>query len=140
MSFPIPTITDVNRPYWEGLSAGKLHFQCCRACGNSWLPARPNCPRCLAAEPEWREASGRARVLSWVVYHIAYAEHLKARIPYDVTLVELEEGPRLLTNVVNSDAGRLLSEGTSVTLAIEIEEGVAIPRFQLENTEELRNE
>lgn len=140
MSFLVPTITDVNRPYWEGLAGGALRFQRCPACGNSWLPARPHCPACLSAETEWRNASGRAKVLSWVVYHTAYADHLKARIPYDVTLVELEEGPRLLTNVVNSDAGRLLSQGAPVTLAIEIEEGVAIPRFQLENTEEPRNE
>lgn len=140
MSFPVPTITDVNRPYWEGLAAGTLRFQRCRACGNCWLPARPNCPACLSAETEWRDAGGRAKVLSWVVYHTAYADHLKARIPYDVTLVELEEGPRLLTNVVNSDAGRLLSSGAPVTLAIEIEEGVAIPRFQLDKAEEPRNE
>ncbi len=140
MSFPVPTITEVNRAYWEGLAAGKLRYQCCRACGHSWLPPRANCPRCLAAGPEWRDASGRGTVLSWVVYHTAYAEHLKARVPYDVTLVELEEGPRLLTNVINSGAGRRLSFGAPVTLAIETEEGVAIPRFALNATEELRND
>lgn len=131
MSFPVPTVTEVNRPYWEGLAQGKLHFQCCRSCGNAWLPARAHCPKCLAAEPDWREASGRARVCSWVVYHVAYAEHLKARIPYDVTLVELEEGPRLLTNVVDSEAGARLTANAAVYLAIESEEGVAIPRFRL---------
>jgi uncharacterized OB-fold protein len=136
MSFPTPTITDVNRPYWEGLADGKLRFQRCGHCGSAWLPARPNCPHCLAAGPEWDEASGRAKVLSWVVYHTAYADHLKARVPYDVTLVELEEGPRLLTNVIDSDAGRRLAPDAPVSLAIETEEGVAIPRFRLNAIEE----
>lgn len=140
MTFPVPTITDVNRPYWEGLSQGNLRFQCCDACDSKWLPPRPSCPRCLSPDTRWQEASGRATVLSWVVYHTAYADHLKSRVPYDVTLVELEEGPRLLTNVVNSDSGRRLSYKAPVFLEIETEEGVAIPRFRLLHTREFENE
>lgn len=131
MSAPTPVVTDINRPYWEGLTQGKLRFQHCAHCGNDWLPPRANCARCLAAGPEWRDASGDARVVSWVVYHTAYADHLKALVPYDVTLVELREGPRLLTNVVNSEAGKRLREGAPVVLSIETVNGTAIPRFKL---------
>lgn len=140
MSFPAPAITDVNRPYWTGLQEGRLRYQRCPHCANAWLPARPNCPNCLSPDPEWQDASGRAKVLSWVVYHTAYAEHLKSRIPYDVTLVELEEGPRLLTNVLDSDAGRRLVPDAAVRLVIEHEEGVAIPRFRLTNAKETIDE
>ncbi|EJN06741.1 OB-fold domain-containing protein [Phyllobacterium sp. YR531] len=132
MSFPTVNITDVNRPYWDGLAEGKLRYQCCEACGNTWLPSRANCPKCLAADPKWREASGRGRVISWVVYHTAYTDHLKARVPYDVTLVELDEGPRLLTNVIDSEAGKKLTPDAPVALSIESEEGVSIPRFRLQ--------
>ena len=131
MSAPEPEITDLNRPYWEGLAAGRLLYQHCPACGHDWLPARAHCPSCLEPNPEWRPAAGGGRVISWVVYHHAYAEHLAPRIPYDVTLVELDEGPRLLTNVVDSDAGSRLSVGTRVTLAIEEESGVALARFRI---------
>jgi len=70
-------------------------------------------------------------VVSWVVYHHAYTEYLKDKVPYDVTIVELDEGPRLLTNIVNSHAGADLLVGSKVGLAIEIEEGVALARFRL---------
>lgn len=131
MSFPIPEITDVSRPYWEGLAAGSLIYQQCGSCEANWLPPRSACPSCLAPEPEWRNASGGGRVVSWVVYHHAYADHLKDKVPYDVTIVELDEGLRLLTNIVNSNAGADLRVGTRVTLAIEEEKGVALARFRL---------
>ena len=67
-----------------------------------------------------------------MVYNFAYADHLKDRIPYDVTVVELDEGPRLLTNVTDSEAGRRLSVGAKVILAIEEEEGIALARFRLD--------
>lgn len=135
MSFPVPEITDLNRPYWEGLKAGVLRFQKCTACGNSWLPARAACPECLSGNVGWQQAKGEGTVKSWVVYHHAYAEHLKSQIPYDVTIVELDEGPRLLTNITNSDAGRALRSGQRVTLDIEVVEGVALARFRIDQKE-----
>lgn len=134
MTFPTPEITDVNRPYWDGLAEGELRYQHCEACGNDWLPARARCPGCLSDRTEWRSASGRGTVVSWIVYHHAYAPHLAEKLPYDVTIVALDEGPRLLTNVVNSDAGRKLSVGAPVDLAIEEEEGLHLPRFRLAAT------
>lgn len=131
MSFPAPEITDVNRAYWEGLSQGVLRYQHCESCGTDWLPARSHCPHCLSAQTSWRASGGRGKVMSWIVYRKAYAPHLENRIPYDVTIVELDEGPRLLTNVVDSEAGTRLSVGARVELAIEEEEGFHLPRFRL---------
>lgn len=126
-----PEITDVSRPYWDALAEGRLIYQECRQCGAAWLPPRPQCPQCLEAAPYWRPAAGMGRVVSWVVYHHAYAAHLEPRIPYDVTIVQLDEGPRLLTNVVDSAAGRRLSVGARVRLCIETESGTAVARFRL---------
>lgn len=131
MNFPEHEITPLSQPYWDGLKAGELRFQHCKNCGNCWLPARESCPRCLAAGPEWRASSGRGKILSWVVYHTAYHDAFKDRIPYDVTLVELEEGPRLLTNIVNGEHGAALSLNAAVTLTIEHEGELALARFKL---------
>lgn len=131
MTFPFPELTRLNSPYWEGLADGILKYQHCAACGQNWLPARAACPRCLKPDAEWRVSQGRGKVVSWVVYHHAYADFLKAWIPYDVTIVELDEGPRLLTNVVNSDAGRALKSGLPVTLNVETVEGTALARFRI---------
>ncbi|WP_319824006.1 Zn-ribbon domain-containing OB-fold protein [Thalassovita sp.] len=136
MSFPTPEITEINRPYWDGLQAGELRYQNCRACGNKWLPARRYCPGCLADAPEWVIASGRGRVVSWVVYHRAYASYFEDKVPYDVTIVELDEGPRLLTNIVNSQGGTALHPGARVLLDIVTEAGVALAKFRLATPEE----
>jgi len=129
MSFPLPEPTPLSQPYWDSLKAGKLTFQRCRKCGHSWLPPRSECPKCLASEPEWTIASGKGRVISWVIYHHAYHEAFKTRLPYNVALVELDEGPRLISNIVNPDAG--IAAERKVELKIENEHGVALARFAL---------
>jgi uncharacterized OB-fold protein len=135
MSFPTPEINELNRPYWEGLATGELRFQHCETCGHNWLPPRAACPACLGRAIVWRASAGRGRVVSWVVYHRAYADHLAAKLPYDVTIVALDEGPRLLTNVIDSDAGQRLRVGGGVVLAIEAENGVNLARFRLDAEE-----
>ena len=123
-----PDITDLNRPYWDGLREGRLRVQRC-GCGHAWLPARRECPSCLRDGARWEDCSGRGSVLSWVVYHTAYHEAFAARLPYNVALVELEEGPRLITNIV--DANDALRGDAPVVLCVEREEGQALARFRL---------
>ena len=128
MDFPLPEETPLSQPYWDALRQGRLTFQRCR-CGHAWLPPRAECPECLAAEWDWTQASGQGRVISWVIYHHAYHEAFKERLPYNVALVELDEGPRLITNIVNPDAG--IAAEKPVALKIEDEHGVALARFAL---------
>ena len=71
MSFPLPEPTPLSKPYWDALAQGRLTFQRCRRCNHAWLPARAECPECLAAEWDWQTASGKGRVISWVIYHHA---------------------------------------------------------------------
>ncbi len=126
-AFPAPERTGLNSAYWDGLAEGRLMFQRCLACGHAWLPARAECPECLRAEWGWEEASGQGRLVSWVVYHVAFHDWFKARVPYNVATVELAEGPRLLSNIVGDAALRI---DMPVVLAIEREEGVALARFR----------
>jgi uncharacterized protein len=129
MSIPLPEPTPLTKPYWDALAQGHLVYQRCRRCGHAWLPPREECPDCLHPDWEWTRASGRGHVVSWVVFHHAYHEAFKTRLPYNVSLVELEEGPRLLTNIVNTGAG--IAAGREVRLAIEEEQGFALARFAL---------
>ncbi len=125
---PLP----VAKPYWDGLAAGHLLFQTCAPCGNRWLPASERCPQCLSADVSWTKASGRGRIISWIVYHTAYDPRFVARVPYDVTVVELDEGPRLITNIVNSGGGTALTWQARVRLTPETENGVTLARFTLD--------
>lgn len=130
MNKPLPAITPVSAPYWQSLRQGALSFQQC-VCGHRWLPPRPQCPSCLGTDWKWVRASGRARIVSWVVFHTAYHEAFAAELPYNVTLVELEEGPRLVTNVIGCADGRELAAGMAVELAVEYEQEFALARVRL---------
>jgi len=106
-TLPDPDINEASKPYWDALQAGKLTFQHCRQCGNNWLQARAECPKCLEAEWAWQDASGKAKLISWVVFHRAFHPAFANRLPYNVAIVELAEGPRMITNIVVDDAEAL---------------------------------
>lgn len=131
MSLPEIIETADTAPYWQALREGRLDYQHCLSCAHSWLPARAHCPQCLAGRTEWRPASGAARLISWVVYHKAYAPHLAGQLPYNVAAIELAEGPRLLSNVIDRPDGQGLEVGTALTLVISEAQGRAIPCFRL---------
>ncbi len=124
--YPLPEITELTKPYWDALDQGRLSFQRC-TCGHAWLPARRECPSCLGATPRWETASGRGRIVSWVIYHSAYHDAFKNRLPYVVALVELDEGPRLISNFLGPR--ETLRKDLPVSLAIEREQGFALARF-----------
>lgn len=124
---PLPTITPLTRPFWDGLAEGELRYQGCRDCGNAWLPAREECPNCLSSNVDWQVASGRGRIVSWVVYHTAVHPAFADRVPYNVAVVELDEGPRLITNVKAPESQ--LAIELPVVLVIEDESGISVPRF-----------
>jgi uncharacterized OB-fold protein len=127
---PAPEITELNRPYWDELVAGALTFQRCRACGCAWLPVRSECPQCLADDWGRERAAGGATLVSWVVYHHAYHPAFAQRLPYVVAVVQLDEGPRMISNVVGSPGdGSALAIDMRLRLSIEREGDVSVPRF-----------
>lgn len=126
--FPAPQTSGVSAPYWQALDEGRLTFQRCKPCGNAWLPPRTECPRCLSGQWQWETASGRAKLVSWVVYQHGYHPYYQARLPYNVAVIELAEGPRLISNVIEAD-GKLRIE-MPLELVVQRESGVALPRFK----------
>lgn len=126
---PAPERDALNTPYWDSLAQGVLSFQRCSTCGHAWLPARSECPQCLAADADWQEAQGGARLVSWVVYHIAYHPAFANRLPYAVAVVELDEGPRLISNIVGVADPEALTIDQRLRLVIEDEGGTAVARF-----------
>lgn len=97
---PYPAITNLNRPHWDALRDHRLSLQRCDRCAKVWYPPGPWCPTCWSKEFRWVDLSGRATLNSWVVFHRAYFPAFDAEVPYNAAEVQLEEGPRLLTNVV----------------------------------------
>ena len=131
MSAPVVEMTPLDETYWQGLNTGELRFQHCTDCEHNWLPARERCPNCLGPAVCWRKSAGHGRVVSWVVYHVAYHESLKDKIPYNVAIVELDEGPRLLTNIVNETPASPIHIDARVNLSVECEGEQILARFRL---------
>jgi uncharacterized OB-fold protein len=88
--------------YWAGLRDGKLLVQRCVDCGTHQLYPRDRCLTCRGSV-EWVEASGRGSVYSYTVIRQNYARPFRDWIPYVVALIDLEEGPRVMSNVVGVD-------------------------------------
>lgn len=128
--FPAPEVTELTRPYWDALAEGELRFQRCQRCSNAWLPPRDECPRCLEADWRFEASTGRGTLISWVVYHRAFNSYFTQRLPYHVAVVALDEGPRMITNLlVASDDKPGIDQ--PVELVIEQESGWSLARFRL---------
>jgi uncharacterized OB-fold protein len=96
---PVPE-TD-SQSFWDALLSEELRIQRCTACGDLRHPPQPMCPRCNDFEHEWALMNGRGSVFSYVVSHQAVHPSLRERTPFVTVLVELDEGPRLVSNLVD---------------------------------------
>ena len=123
---PLPQPDALTAPFWEACRRGALEVPVCSDCGHRFLPPGPCCPRCWSPRLATREVSGRGHVYSFAVYRRTYHPGMPA--PYVVALVELDEGPRLISNVVGC-----APEEVAVDMPVEVRfEAVgefALPRF-----------
>ena len=127
---PLPRITPDNRPFWEAARRHELRLQRCDACGRFRYPPGPMCPDCLSERFEWRRVSGRGMISSWVVFHKVYFPAFAGDAPYAVVQVELEEGPRLVSNLVGSPREEI-SIGMPVEVVFDdVTPELSLPRFR----------
>jgi uncharacterized OB-fold protein len=125
---PVPAKAWDNRGFWEGVERQELVFQRCKDCGTWAHPPRPLCPSCHSLEKEWAPSKGKGKIHSWVTYR--ESPHPGFKAPYSVVLVELEDGLRLISNLVDTDP-----DGISIGMPVEvifeeIAEGVTLPKFR----------
>jgi len=128
---PLPTINDENRGFWEGCQQGALRMQKCTDCSHIRYPLSHVCPKCLSYNFEWTELSGRGEVFSYIVFYQLYNKAFEKDIPYNVAMVQLEEGPRMYSNIVGVD-NDAVKVGDQVEVVFEpVTPEVTIPRFKL---------
>jgi uncharacterized OB-fold protein len=128
---PIPVPTPETRPFWEAARRHELSIQRCRACGRHVFYPRAACPHCFAADLEWRRVSGRGTLHTFTVVHRGQRGFPLAA-PYVIAIVELDEGPRMMTNLVGVDADPArLRIGMPVEVVFEdVSPEIALPRFR----------
>jgi uncharacterized OB-fold protein len=96
-SRPVPQPTPETQHFWDGTRLGEIRLQRCNGCGVVYFPPRPFCPSCSSKDVAIFRASGRAKLASYVINH---RPHPAWDGPYSIALVELEEGVRMMSNVV----------------------------------------
>lgn len=124
----VPEPTPETRPYWDGAAAGELRLQRCVECGAAFFYPRTSCPHCGSGAVEWFTASGRATLYSYTITHRP-APGFEA--PYAIAVVQLAEGPRMMTNIVgiaNTPDNLVLDMDLEVTFEQRGE--FAIPQFR----------
>lgn len=127
VSKPLPEADESSQPFFTGALEGRLMLMKCSDCGAFRFPSRQHCDECLSPDFSWEQAAGTGTVRTFGVMHQRY--HPGFALPYNVTIVELDEGPRLPTNLVGIDNGSI-SVGMRVTVEWERHEDVSLPKFK----------
>src|SRR5947209_13068921 len=126
---PLPVITEESRPFWEGCRQGKLLLQYCEQCQRYQFYPRLYCMQCGADTPRWVEASGRGTIYSYTIIYQNKSPEFAHDTPYNVAIVQLEEGPRIMSNVVNSDPAHLRVDLPVKVVFDSVSETISLPRF-----------
>ena len=126
---PLPKPTPETDHFWDGTRLGELRLQKCDACEQVYFPPRPFCPSCASREVSIFSASGRAILYSYVINHRA---HPAFDGPYSIAVVQLEEGPRMMTNIMNVEQTpeALVLDMPLEVIFEELDEQISLPYFQ----------
>ena len=128
MTRPAPVLTDDNEGYWLAAKDRRLAVQRCAACGTTHHPPRPMCPACHSVELQWQDVAGTGVVYSYALLH--HPQHPAFEYPVPAVLVDLDEGVRVVSNLVDVDPHDI-HIGMPVEVAFAAtDDGFAVPVFR----------
>jgi uncharacterized protein len=127
---PLSVVTEENRPFWEGCQQGKLLLQYCTECHQHQFYPRLYCMQCGSNTLHWVEASGHGVIYSYTIIHQNKSPEFVNDTPYNVAIVQLQEGPRMLSNVVDIDPGELRVDLPVTVVFDRVTDIITLPRFR----------
>ncbi len=127
---PVPTPRPESLPFWDGLREGEIRLQRCDACVRVQFYPRNHCRYCGSLRLTWETLSGRASVYSYTVIHRAPFEAFADDVPYALAVVELEEGPLLISNIVTDDLDAIAIGMPLAPVFDPVADDVTLLRFQ----------
>ena len=129
MRFDLPAPEPETEAFWDAARERRLLVKRCADCGEAHFYPRPFCPRCWSENVKWEDASGHATLYTWSTVHVNDLPPFHERVPYVAAIVELSEGPRMMTNVVDCDAEEL-AVGMSLEVRYrDLDDEFSIPVF-----------
>src|SRR6059058_1920712 len=127
---PIPAPDEESEPFFRGAREHKLMLMRCDDCGQYRMPSRDRCDNCWSTRTSWAQASGRGTVYTFGIMHQVYHPGFKTEVPYNVAVVELAEGPRMTTNLVDC-ANEAIRVGMPVEVVFDdITDELSLPKFR----------
>lgn len=128
----VPQPTPETRRFWEGCKQHELWLPYCQACEKYYFYPRDFCPACFNWDVEWRQASGRGKLYTYAIQHRAQGPGFADEVPYVTAIVELEEGPRLLTNLVGveADPEKITCDMPVEVVFDDITGQISLPKFR----------
>lgn len=127
---PVPIPNPESVEFWEGCKREELLIQKCLACGRFRYFPREHCPTCSDQTYEWVQASGMGTLFSWIIVYPPTLPAFQQKVPYPVILVELEEGVRMISNIVDCDNEELRIGMPLQVIFEEVIDGVTLPKFR----------
>lgn len=130
--FDVPMIEDETRPWWDAAREERLLIRRCDGCGRAHLYPRPFCPTCWSDDVRWEQASGDGTLYTWSVVHVNDLPPFKERVPYVAAMVDLAEGPRLESNIIDVDPtdAAALSVGMPLRVSFRHDDDFSVPVFR----------
>lgn len=127
---PTPMMNQDSEAYWRGVAEGRLLLRTCTTCGKAMFYPRIICPSCGSDRLDWREAAGTGTLYAFSIVHRAPDQAFRARVPYVIALVDLDEGPRMMTNILECPA-EAVRIGMRVAVCFEPRgDNGAVPQFR----------
>ena len=127
---PLPEIKPWSVAFWDGAKQHRLLIQECKDCGAKIFYPRKMCPECWSQNLSWAEASGKGKIFSYSVTMAGVEEKFAEDLPFVLALVDLEEGVRMMTNIVNCPPENV-SIGMDVEVVFEdVTEDISLPKWQ----------
>ena len=129
-SRPLPTPSDLTRPFWEAAARRTLVRPLCDACGQSFFSPQIACPSCLSESSTWAESAGSGEIYSFTVCHRPPGPGFE--VPYVLALVDLDECWSMLSNIVGCQPAAVRIGARVRSAWLELDEGIVLPVFELD--------
>jgi uncharacterized OB-fold protein len=132
----LPRPTPLTEPWWQACGREELLIQKCADCGHYQFYPRRLCTACGGSDPRWVQATGRGRIRSFTIVRHAVSPAYKPELPYVIALVELEEGPVMMSSLLDTDPESVRS-GQAVEVVFEAwTDDITMPKFRILATQE----
>lgn len=129
-NLPLPVMTTLSREYWDGCKENKLLYQHCRDCNEVIFFPKYLCPDCMGHDLEWLESAGKGKILTFTVTYESAPPAFMAAVPYAVAIIEMDEGYRMMSNIIECDFDALECEMPVEVVFDPVTPEVTLPKFR----------